>query len=290
VDPPITDGYFVSGHKDDPGYQVDVHLKPYLGPYENFAELPTFSGNWQSLSDSSPGGMFDDAIYYWQQKVPSWFNPDEPTIQALAYYPLQIVAAEWIKYTEVMYDCIKRFEYHGSQLPTLSQFNTDLRELQSWRRRALRSQEKCAAIIRRLTAYKSPNVDHQTAMENLVADYEAIDDKIKIAGRTLENMLPVVTSLVQIIDARQSFAETANIRRLTILALTFVPLSFVASLFSMNSANMPGSAHFWVYFVVAVPLTLLVFLVARPPAALICYVVPWMRRRFRRRRGMEGDA
>ena len=82
-------------------------------------------------------------------------------------------------------------------------------------------------------------------------------------------------SLVQVIDARHALAETANISRLTVLALIFVPLSYVSSLFSMNSQNMPGSPHFWVYFAVAVPVTLLVFLLARPPT--------WIGRTFRAR-------
>ncbi|CAN9416270.1 unnamed protein product [Alternaria alternata] len=106
----------------------------------------------------------------------------------------------------------------------------------------------------------------QCADVNLVLeDFEVINKNIEDAGRRLENMLPVVTSLVQIIDARQSLAETANISRLTVLALIFVPLSYISSLFSMNTTNMPGSSHFWVYFAVAIPVTLIVVLIARPP-------------------------
>lgn len=265
-------------------------MRPYLGRYENFAKLPAYSEDWKSSSQCPPGGLLDDVIHYWQHYVPSWLDRNDPTIQSLAYFPLRIVAAEWVKYTEVMYDCIKRFEYQGSQLPKLDDLNTDLRELQSWRRRTLRSQQKCKAIIRKLKAFKSTDTEHDAAMSTLIDDYEAIDENIKVAGRTLENVLPVVTSLVQIIDARQSFAETANIRRLTILALAFVPLGFVASLFSMNPTNMPGSTHFWVYFAVAVPLTLLVFLIARPPTALRRHVVPWLCTRLRRRKDLTSDA
>lgn len=74
------------------------------------------------------------------------------------------------------------------------------------------------------------------------------------AGRRLENMLPVVRTLVQIAHARQSFAETANINRLTVLALVFVPQSLVASLFGMEADIMPGKKHFWSYFAVAMAL------------------------------------
>ncbi|KAH8723478.1 hypothetical protein GQ44DRAFT_774075 [Phaeosphaeriaceae sp. PMI808] len=266
VDPPLTKKYFISGHKGNPQHQVELNLRPYLGRYENFAELPKFSENWQSAKNHAEGGMFDDVVRYWQQSVPSWFDSANPSVQSLAYYPLHIVAAEWVKYTEVMHACIKRFEYQGGQLPTLNKFNNDLQELQSWRRRTIRSQEKCRAIIRRLSTHNSSDRRQCAAMETLVDDFEVIVKNIKIAGRSLENTLPIVTSLVQIIDARQSFAETANIRHLTVLALVFVPLGYVSSLFSMNPSNMPGSAHFWVYFAVAIPVTLVVFLIALIPS------------------------
>ena len=86
---------------------------------------------------------------------------------------------------------------------------------------------------------------------SLIEDYKHISTNINECGRRLESMLPVFTSLAQIMDSRRSFAETANISRLTILALTFVPLTFVSSLFSMNAINSPGGSYFWVYFVVA---------------------------------------
>ncbi|PVH90834.1 hypothetical protein DM02DRAFT_508286, partial [Periconia macrospinosa] len=65
-------------------------------------------------------------------------------------------------------------------------------------------------------------------------------------GRRLETMLPVVTSLVQVIDSRRSFDETANVSRLTVMALAFVPLTYVSSLFSMSEKLGPGGSLFWV--------------------------------------------
>lgn len=277
VDPPLADTYFISGHKDSRAHRVQLNLRPFLGHYENFAELPKFSEDWKSIDHHTRGGMLDDVISYWKQSVPACFDPENPTIQALAYYPFQIVAAEWVKYTEVMRTCIKPFEYPVGERPDLSRFNTDLRELQSWRRRSIRSQEKIQMIIRKLKSHESPDPHHRSAIEILIADFEVISNNIRIAGRRLENMLPVVTSLVQIIDARQSFAETANISRLTILALIFVPLSYVSSLFSMNEVNKPGGSGFWVYFAVAIPVTLVVFTVARPPTRILHRICEWLK-------------
>jgi Mg2+ and Co2+ transporter CorA len=169
-----------------------------------------------------------------------------------------------VKYIEVMQRCIKLYEYEGTHV-NLEKFNMDLRELQSWRRRSLVSQQKIRAVIRHLKWHNSSRLEHCVDVDLILADFEAIKKDIDDLGRRLENMLPVVTSLVQIMDARQSLAETANISRLTVLALVFVPLSYVSSLFSMNSTHMPGGPHFWMYFAVAFPVTLIVFTVARPP-------------------------
>ncbi len=76
-------------------------------------------------------------------------------------------------------------------------------------------------------------------------------------------MVSVVTSVLQITDTRRSLKEAANVTRLTYLTLLFVPLSFVASLFSMNG---DVSAHdLAIYFAVALPLCAMVFFVTRLP-------------------------
>lgn len=76
-------------------------------------------------------------------------------------------------------------------------------------------------------------------------------------------MVPVVTSVLQIADTRRSLKEAANITRLTNLALLFVPLSFVASLLSMNGGVTRHDLA--IYFAIAIPLCVVVFFVARVP-------------------------
>jgi len=240
-------------------------------------EFPKFSKSQDQEVESCDGGMLDDLVRCWSIALPGCFDAVDPTIQSLAYYPLKIVAAEWIKYTAVMQHCIKMYEYEGSHLD-LEKFNMDIRELQGWRRRSMISRQKIQAVRRHLVSHQSSNGEHAACVDRVLEDYTYIYSSIEDAGRRLENMLLVVTSLVQIIDARQSFAETANISRLTVLALVFVPLSYVSSLFSMNSENVPGSKGFWVYFAVAIPVTLGVILVARPPTAEgIKNTLVWMR-------------
>lgn len=166
-----------------------------------------------------------------------------------------------------MHQSVKNYEYtsNGTSnfLEELNRLNDDLRALQSWRRRSMSSQKKIRASIRCMKWWDDPNLDA------LIADYEYLASSIDESGCRLENMLPVVASLVQVVDGRRSFAETANVSRLTVLALIFVPLTYVSSLFSMNSDYSPGSHFFWIYFVVALPVTICVILVAKPPVVIL---------------------
>ena len=283
MDPPLGDTFFLGGDDESAGKEVKLKLKPFLGPYEDFMEPPPFSQSWKVSQSAKSSGMLCDLIAYWERATPRCFDASDPSIQSLSYYPLRIVAAEWVKYVAVMQRCIKLYEYEGNQLD-LEKFNMDLRELQGWRRRSMVSQQKIRAVIRHLKSHNPSDPEQCADVELVLGDFEVIHKDIEDAGRRLENMLPVVTSLVQIIDARQSFAETANISRLTVLALVFVPLTYISSLFSMNSENMPGSEGFWVYFAVAIPVTFLVFLVARPPTvAGTIQSLTWLRSQLKRK-------
>ena len=273
VDPPIGNVYTTN---DADRRTIRLKLRQYLGNYESFAEPCPFSelrDEDLGMSDF-PQGMFDDLQRYWIHEHPPYFNMEDPSIQTLAYFSLRIVAAEWVKYIAAMQQCLKQYEYNHEQLPNLSlnKFDRDLRELQSWRRRTLMSQAKIKSALRFLTPKYGPLEKRKQGLEHLSEDFEHIQDSIEAVGRRLESTLPVIMSFVQITDARRSFAETADISRLTILALIFVPLTFVSSLFSMNADNLPGSRNFWIYCVVAIPLTGLVGLLARPPPIAVTFL------------------
>lgn len=139
-----------------------------------------------------------------------------------------------------MRQSIKNHEYFNKELPALmwlDKLNSDMRSLQTWRRRCMLSQQKIRAVARLIIANDTTSKRAQ-CWTLLKEDYEHIAANMDECGRRLEEMLPVVTSLVQIVDSRQSFVETTNIGRLTSLALFFVPLAFVSSLFSMGASTL----------------------------------------------------
>lgn len=105
----------------------------FLGGYEDFLVPPPVSE--ESKPAASRQGLLDDLIYYWRRERPGSSNSEAPTLLSISYYPLKIIAAEWINYVAVMNYNIKRYEYTIEDLPALFQvldkLNADLQTLQS---------------------------------------------------------------------------------------------------------------------------------------------------------------
>ena len=171
-----------------------------------------------------------------------------------------------------MYHSIKRHERNPSRSVAhsdVADHHADLTSLQQWARRSMASSRKIRQVLTFLKAQGTTANRDADGSAAFTEDYEHIGLTIDTYSRQLEARVPIVTSLIQIIDSQRSFAETANVTRLTYLALVFVPLTYVASLFSMNDALAPKGRLFGLYVVTAIPLSMVVFLLARPPARVL---------------------
>jgi CorA-like Mg2+ transporter protein len=268
VDPPVRNVFFI----DKRGKQrvkdtVVIRSEPFQGGYDDF-----LSGRSSPVegANATPGprrdSMFDDLIYYWTAEMPPLFDPLAPTLLSLSYYPLEMAAAEWMNFANMMHYTVENLEYATEDLPRT---NSELRGLES-SVHAMQSRRRCLADaiykIRLLTNALEPLCSGSSpseAWESIFDGFELVANRIYIYRRRFDAMIPVLTSLFQIVESRRSLAETRGITRLTHLALIFVPLTFLSSLFSMTGDLAPGKQQFWVYFAVTVPTVGVVFLVAR---------------------------
>lgn len=195
-----------------------------------------------------------------------------PTLFSLSYYPLKMIAAEWMTYLELMYHSIKLYEYFpGNVQLAMGQIEiliTDIYALQQWTRRCMATAHKIRYVIDFLKHRVTENEDMEYSAL-LTEDYKHIGLSIDGYIRRLEGLVSIATSLIQAIDSRRSLTETASISRLTYLALSFIPLTFVTGLFSMNTSIAPGGRLFGLYFAVSIPLCILVFLIVRPPKSTL---------------------
>ena len=179
-----------------------------------------------------------------------------------------MIAAEWMTYLELMYHSIKLYEYFPGNIQlAMGQIDiliADISALQQWTRRCMATAHKIRYVIDFLKHRVTENEDMEYSAL-ISEDYKHIGLSIDTYSRRLEGLVSIATSLIQAIDSRRSLTETASISRLTYLALSFIPLTFVSGLFSMNTSIAPGGRLFGLYFAVSIPLCILVFLIVRPP-------------------------
>jgi hypothetical protein len=240
----MDDACFINEWKDKKS-KVQFCLEPFLEAYKDSMEPLSSSGCLDTPVIQRTGGMSDDPEQYWERSIPVGFNPTNPSIQSLAYYPLRIVAAMWVKYAAVTLECTVGHEHKDNGDPALEKFDIRLQELQSWRRRSMISRQKVQSVLSLLKEWMAKYPTDAVLLQPLITDYEYINANIEESGRMLERSVSVVISVVQIFKVRWAFTETTNITRLTILSLIFFPLSYISSLFSMNPSNAPGSSHFF---------------------------------------------
>lgn len=73
----------------------------------------------------------------------------------------------------------------------------------------------------------------------------------------------VLQEIASLSETKRSFREAKNVKTLTLIGMVFIPLAFICGLFrlfSMDDKFIPGLSEFWIYWVTAVPLIVVVFL------------------------------
>jgi Mg2+ and Co2+ transporter CorA len=142
--------------------------------------------------------------------------------------------------------------------------NDDIIDLQRWRRRSQQSQQKLTVLAEFIDFWQEEE-QQKKRWSLVIKDIRHLQRQMELYSLYLEQMVTMSTSMIQILDSRRSIGEAVHVRRLTYVALIFIPLSWVASLFSMGEGFLPGQEFFWVYFAVGLPLVSLVLLLSAAP-------------------------
>lgn len=244
-----------------------THQVPYRSKSSSPSELPTFAEfhTTQRCWDLRPVTMLDEAVKSLQEYAKmSATPPSSYNIFSLATGPIRLIIEEWQMYSLIMGRYVKSYQYSTKNIQVrLSKFESeDILELYRWRRRSQRSLHKMHVLkwfIESSSKLTEGNCEKPLSeAEALLKDITYIMDQIKQNGQMLESMIPIMTSIVQLMDSRRSMIETIFVKRLTYIALVFLPLSFVATLFSMSEPFSVAGSGFWIYIVTAIPLLLFV--------------------------------
>ncbi|RFN51768.1 zinc transport protein zntb [Fusarium flagelliforme] len=245
VDRPIRSAIEGLGKQNQESYSAQ-HLH---GGFEDVATSHRIS---TSTSQWNRDSMLDSLTHY----LCSQGSNDMPLkILDFAYYPIRITLSEWNLYMHLISRYSKHYEYSLQDI-TSRLHGEDIVDLQRWRRRLKQSRHKLTLVAE----FVEQNDDGKMAWKMIFKDINYLQNQFQDYGQSLEQMVTVATTMIQLLDSRRSILEAVNVRRLTYIALVFAPLAWVASLFSMEDAYLPGNDRFWIYFATALPLIAVVIL------------------------------
>lgn len=227
--------------------------------------------------------LFDDTIH-WTMSYPglsSRMQSNSPKFeQILALPTLNIACGEWKIMCELIKTRLAQVEWELG-FPeyfklSINQglINLSLRRLHSWRRLIPLYREILADTLNesipRLSQFMSHSATHsddtqgasaaQTSSEpftlrDIISDFEKVSAQMKELQDRTDRIASVLMAAISIEDSRRGLQENRNVSRLTWLATLFIPLTFIAGLFSMQSDIGSLRLTFGWYFAAAIPVT-----------------------------------
>lgn len=185
------------------------------------------------------------------QNQPAFMSTRNPNLLDFVYYPAQLMISEWLRYSLLLSRYVKHYEY-ALVSSNLSLQQSKIEELLPWRRR-------CTQSLYKLELFRMSVESHIQKTENgAEGTWKPILRDVDHVSSQIAHWAAFLNSMVPFLDTHQSLIEAQNVRRLTYIVLIFTPLSLVASILSMTDHVLPWEGHIWIYFAIAVPLTIVV--------------------------------
>jgi CorA-like Mg2+ transporter protein len=246
---------------------------PFSGGYLDFIKHPEFGAD--CLMGPPRKSMLEDLCFYWDKYGSHLVEKSGPGIATV--FMQKIVASHYMQLLDFLRANISNLEYQlsrrdnltGIQIPWIEERWS---ELQAWSRQLSLYVEDVEAIMISLgISFSAPYVPQSriTDWTSCDRDLQYIHYRLKALKARVDTVSNSITGLAGIagnrqalLEAKRSLKEAKGIRTLTFLGMVFIPLAFCAGLFSMNDQYLPGTASFWIYIAVSVPLVAAVFLAA----------------------------
>lgn len=218
-----------------------------------------------------PGGpprtsTFEDIIHYTSTLTPAEVTSIAQDPRLLFKKTLMIVCAEW--YTLVKYATTRLTQLEWEiENPDLQGDNGGLqvtiKKLHSWRRRFPIFRTLVSEVLEKVIKRENFMSSAENHVHDLQRDFEILLFNIETLQVRADRIMSVVTAVMSIDESRKAFEQNRSLARLTWLAITFAPLSFITGLFSMNSDLSTLIKTFRIFFAVALPLTATVLFLTR---------------------------
>ncbi|KAF2684034.1 hypothetical protein K458DRAFT_431647 [Lentithecium fluviatile CBS 122367] len=247
----------------------DVMVSPYgddgrLYPYE-----PITSRSLSSTSRGDTRRIGHVGIYIESLKIPT------STLEEFAFFLQGMTKGEgisrdpiWVILQTVREDCLALVDIIHVSLRRIRTGTLDEDLMQKrvtfWRELLHQFNSRLSELDERLQEFKlfASNIDLRETSTKLSSD-ELVRDIQQMLRGCVDAISKTSDSLrleMQIVDSRRSIAEAESISKLTELAFVFVPLSFVASLFSMQVRELEDRVPLYRFVLVALLFVVLAYI------------------------------
>lgn len=209
---------------------------------------------------------FEDVIHYTSVLTPEEITSIAKDPRLLFKKTLMIVCAEW--YTLVKYATTRltqlEWEIENPDLQSeIGGLQITINKLHSWRRRFPIFRTLVLEVLEKVVERDNFVSSPENHVRDLQRDFKILLSNLEDLQLRADRIMAVVTAVMSIEESKKAFEQNRSLARLTWLAITFAPLSFITSLFSMNSDLSTLGATFRIFFAVALPLTAIVLFLTR---------------------------
>ena len=210
--------------------------------------------------------IFEDTIYYTSALTPAEVKriPEDPRL--LWKKSMVMVCTEYYTFANYATTRVAQLEWEVEN-PNIQRGQGGLQvtidKLHRWRRRFPIARTLLSDVLEKVIKQQHVMDRTHNHILDLQRDFEIVLSKLEDLQLRADRIMNVVTAVMSIEESRKAVDQNRSLARLTWLAVTFVPLSFTSSLFSMNSELSTLVGTFRIFFAVALPLTAIVLFVTR---------------------------
>lgn len=257
-----------------------THGKPLWYDRTNWLPIPSMTT--KSIPNiKSSVSWYDDIVQI--TKLFPWFETTEKRkmdAQVITKPALYTVCAEWLVVCDYIKARLIQIE-RELELPDVFRTRGDaisfsLKRLHTWRRAVpilidmvTETLTFSLPIAARLTAALVADATYQDAtfkhFEDIAPDFTRVlailtelQDRVDRLSGVVASEMSLEDSRRGLEDSRRANMEAHNMARVTWLATIFIPMTFISGLYSMNDSVAELKTTYWIYFVTALPFTLVV--------------------------------
>jgi Mg2+ and Co2+ transporter CorA len=201
----------------------------------------------------------------------------------VVYTATYVVCAEWLLVCRYVENCVGDTEDlltdFKDPASRETQIDRCLSRAQRWRIHVREFREtvqetldQSFPVAARLTLGTTNPPQTILVLENIIPDFKRVSKILEGLETRVDRLIDRCTGEMQLAAARGSLAESHNLARLIWLGTIFVPLEFMAGLFSINENIGSLKDTLVTYFASAIPVAIVALLVARWGAYLAAVV------------------